>query len=140
MSQITLNLSKELIEAAEREANKIGVPMVISIVDDGGHLVACHRMDDALMVSIELSQNKAWTSVAMKMTTEDLKNVAAVGQDLYGINTSNQGRIVIFGGGIPFFYQGKIIGAVGVSGGAVQEDIQVAEASVSCLRDLIASH
>src|SRR6476661_6086266 len=111
MSHINLTLAKNLIESAEKKANEIKVPMVISIVDEGGNFVACHRMDDALLVSVELAQNKAWTSIAMKMTTENLALVAANGKELYGINTTNNGRVVVFGGGIPLYNNGQIIGA-----------------------------
>jgi uncharacterized protein GlcG (DUF336 family) len=133
MSQITLALSKKLIEAAEKEATKIKVPMVISIVDPGGNLVACHRMDEALLVSVDIAQNKAWTSIAMKMPTEILAQATGSGKELFGINTTNNGRVVIFGGGIPLLENNQIIGAVGVSGGSVKEDIQVAKAAVDML-------
>ncbi|MFE4243362.1 GlcG/HbpS family heme-binding protein [Peribacillus butanolivorans] len=133
MSHINLTLAKNLIESAEKKANEIKVPMVISIVDEGGNFVACHRMDDALLVSVELAQNKAWTSIAMKMTTENLALVAANGKELYGINTTNNGRVVVFGGGIPLYNNGQIIGAVGVSGGSVDEDIHVAQSAVDAL-------
>jgi uncharacterized protein GlcG (DUF336 family) len=135
MSQINLELAKKLIEIAEKEANDIAVPMVISIVDEGGNFIACHRMDDALLVSVDIAQNKAWTSVAMKMPTEDLAQAACVGKELYGINTTNSGRVVVFGGGIPLRENGQIIGAIGVSGGSVKEDIQVAQAAVDMLNN-----
>ncbi|WP_082235340.1 GlcG/HbpS family heme-binding protein [Halobacillus massiliensis] len=131
MDQINLELAKKLIESAENEAEKLGIPMVISIVDEGGNFIACHRMNDALLVSVEIAQNKAWTSVAMKMPTADLAEAAGSGDELYGINTTNNGRIVIFGGGIPLRKKDKIVGAVGVSGGAVEEDIRVAQAAVN---------
>lgn len=136
MSQITLALSKKLIEAAEQEATKINVPMVISIVDSGGNLVACHRMDEALLVSVDIAQNKAWTSIAMKMPTENLAQATGSGKELFGINTTNNGRVVIFGGGIPLLEDNQIIGAIGVSGGSVKEDIQVAKAAVDLLSNL----
>lgn len=133
MSQLTLALAKKLIEAAEKEAANINIPMVISIVDEGGNFMACHRMDDALLVSVDIAQNKAWTSVAMKMPTEELAKATSAGQELFGINTTNNGRVVIFGGGIPLKENNTIIGAVGVSGGSVKEDIQVAKAAVDRL-------
>ncbi|MDQ0220416.1 heme-binding protein [Peribacillus cavernae] len=141
MSQINLELAKRLIESAEKKANEMEVPMVISIVDEGGNFIACHRMDDALLVSVDIAQNKAWTSVAMKMPTSDLAQAAGMGKDLYGINTTNNGRVVVFGGGIPLRKNGQIIGAVGVSGGSVEEDMRVAQAAVDLLDDseLIAS-
>ncbi len=130
MSQITLRAAKTLMESAENEAKRIGVPMVISIVDEGGNLVACHRMDDALLASVDIAQNKAWTAVALKMPTALLAELATPGSELYGIHATNNGRVVVFGGGIPLRRQNKIIGAVGVSGGSVEQDIQVAEAAI----------
>lgn len=129
MASLTLQMAKQLIEQAERKAEEIRVPMVIAIVDAGGHLVACHKMDDALLVSLDIAQNKAWSSVALKLPTADLADVASPGGSLYGIITTNQGKIVIFGGGIPLKMEGQIIGAIGVSGGSVEEDICVAQAA-----------
>jgi uncharacterized protein GlcG (DUF336 family) len=140
MSQINLELAKNLIESAGKEANEIEVPMVISIVDEGGNFIACHRMDDALLISVDISQNKAWTSVAMKMSTADLAQEAGMGKELYGINTTNNGRVVVFGGGIPLRKNGQIIGAVGVSGGSVEEDIRVAQAAVDALNEPVSSN
>ncbi|RID88391.1 heme-binding protein [Peribacillus asahii] len=136
MSQINLELAKKLIESAEKEANEIKVPMVISIVDEGGNFIACHRMDNALLVSVDIAQNKAWTSVAMKMPTADLAQAAGAGKELYGINTTNNGRVVVFGGGIPLWKDGQVIGAVGVSGGSVEQDIQVAQSAVQVFSEL----
>ena len=136
MTKMNLELAKKLIERAEEEANKLNIPMVISIVDESGNFIACHRMDDALLVSVDIAQNKAWTSVAMKMSTEELAQLVGEGKELYGINTTNNGRIVVFGGGIPLWKNGKIIGAIGVSGGSVEEDIQVAQAAVN-MHDMI---
>ncbi|QRG69226.1 GlcG/HbpS family heme-binding protein [Brevibacillus choshinensis] len=130
MSQITLQAAKTLMESAENEAKRMGVPMVICIVDEGGNFVACHRMDNALLASVDIAQNKAWTAVALKMPTALLAELATPGSELYGIHATNNGRIVIFGGGIPLRMQNKIVGAVGVSGGSVEQDIQVAQAAV----------
>ncbi len=128
--KMTLDLAKKLIEAAETEAKKLGVAMVITILDEGGNMVAMHRMDDAWLISIDISQNKAWTSVAAKVPTSILADLTVPGAELYGLNTTNNGRIVIFGGGIPLLKDGKVIGAVGVSGSTVPNDIKVAEAAV----------
>lgn len=130
MSTLNLNFAKKMIESAEDKAKEIGVPMVITIVDGGGNLVASHRMDDALLVSIDISLNKAWTSVALKMPTAQITSLTEPGGELFGINTTNNGRVVLFGGGIPIKQEDKVIGAVGVSGGSVAQDIEVAEAAV----------
>jgi uncharacterized protein GlcG (DUF336 family) len=136
MGKITLELAKGLIEEAEKEAKNLGIAMVITIVDEGGNLVAAHRMNDAWLASIEIAQNKAWTSVALKTATENLANATVPQAELYGLNTTNNGRIVVFGGGIPLVKEGKIIGAIGVSGSTVANDIQVAKAGVIALEEL----
>ncbi|MBZ5751351.1 GlcG/HbpS family heme-binding protein [Metabacillus rhizolycopersici] len=131
MNKINLEIAKEIITGAEEEAKKIGVSMVISVVDEGGNLIAVHRMDDAWLASIDIAQNKAWTSVALKMPTSNLADATVPAAELYGLNTTNNGRLVVFGGGIPLFQEGKVIGAVGVSGSTVPNDVQVAEAAVN---------
>jgi uncharacterized protein GlcG (DUF336 family) len=138
MDELNLELAKKIIEGAEEEAKSIGVQMVISVLDDGGNLIATHRMDDAWLASVDIAQNKAWTSVALKMPTSNLEEATVPKAELYGLNTTNQGRIVIFGGGIPLEANGKVIGSVGVSGGAVSQDVQVAEAAVRVFRDNVA--
>lgn len=135
MSEMNLNLAKKLIDGAEKEAANIDVQMVISIVDAGGNLIATHRMDDAWIASIDIAQNKAWTSVALKMPTADLAEATVPNGELYGLNTTNQGRIVVFGGGYPLEKDGKVVGAVGVSGGAVDQDMQVAQAAVKAFEE-----
>lgn len=135
MSELKLESVKKIIEGAEKEAADIGVQMVISVVDAGGNLIATHRMDDAWIASLDVAQNKAWTSVALKMPTSNLEEAASPNNELYGLNTTNQGRIVVFGGGIPLEKDGQVVGAVGVSGGAVAQDVQVAEAAVKVFED-----
>ncbi len=130
MTKINLEIAKKLIEGAEKEAENLGVNMVISIVDEGGNLIAVHRMDDAWIASIEISQNKAWTSVALKAPTANLADATVPNAELYGLTTTNSGKIVVFGGGIPLVEDGKVVGAVGVSGSAVPNDVKVAEAAV----------
>lgn len=138
MSVLTLGIAKEMIEQAEYEAHQLGVPMVITVVDEGGNFIAGHRMDNALLVSIDIAQNKAWTSVALKMPTAQLAEASVPGAELFGINTTNSGRVVLFGGGIPLCVEGRVVGAVGVSGGSVQEDVQVAEAAIRAFEKMVA--
>ncbi|MEW9676423.1 heme-binding protein [Lentibacillus sp. L22] len=136
MGMVNLDLAKQLIDGAEKEAQKIGVNMVITILDEGGNLIAVHRMDDAWLASIDISQNKAWTSVALKMPTSNLAEATVPNAELYGINTTNNGRIVVFGGGYPLVQDGKVVGAVGVSGSSVEHDCQVAQAAVNVFDSL----
>jgi len=129
-----LDLALKLIEAAKAKAKEIGVPMVIAVVDGGGNLVVQQRMDGALLVSIDISLNKAYTAVAVKIPTNDLAGVTQSGQALFGIHNADGGRIVIFGGGIPLTQNDEIIGGIGVSGGSVEEDVQCAMAGVEKLK------
>ncbi|WP_333908148.1 GlcG/HbpS family heme-binding protein [Salinicoccus roseus] len=110
--------------------------MVISVIDEGGNLVAVHRMDDAWLASIDIAQNKAWTAVALKMPTSNLEEATVPNAELFGLNTTNQGRIVVFGGGIPLEADGKVVGAIGVSGSSVPDDVKVAEAGVEAFKAL----
>lgn len=130
--KINLEKAKKIVEAAKKEAVSIEVPMVISIVDAGGKLITLERMDQALQVSIGLSRQKAYTAVVMRNTTEEVGKLAQPGNELYGIEVSVN-DLVTFGGGIPIFDNEEVIGAIGVSGGAVEEDMQVAKAGISIL-------
>ncbi|WP_085993349.1 GlcG/HbpS family heme-binding protein [Oceanobacillus senegalensis] len=136
MSKLNLEVAKKLIEGAEQESKKLGVNMVISVLDEGGNLIAVHRMDDAWLASVEIAQNKAWTSVALKMPTSNLADATVPKAELYGLNTTNSGRLVVFGGGIPLKQDGKVVGAVGVSGSSVEHDVQVAQAAVNVFESL----
>ncbi|HIS29707.1 MAG TPA: heme-binding protein [Candidatus Avamphibacillus intestinigallinarum] len=128
LTELNLEVAKEIIAASEKEAANIGVRMVISIADAGGNLIATHRMDDAWIASVDIATNKAWTAVALKMPTENLEEETVPSGSLYGLNTTNQGRIVVFGGGIPLEVDGKVVGAIGVSGSTVSDDVKVAKA------------
>jgi uncharacterized protein GlcG (DUF336 family) len=125
---ITLADARRVIEAAEKKAEGIGQPMNIAVVDAGGNLVAHVRMDGAWMGSVDISIKKAWTSRAFDIATEDLSKLAQPGKDFYGIHASNDGRVMIFAGGIPLKRDGQVLGAIGVSGGAGAQDQEVAEA------------
>ena len=136
MSTVNLELAKQLIEGAEKKAEELGISMVISVVDEGGNLVAVHRMDDAWIASVDIAQNKAWTSVALKMPTSNLAEATVPHAELYGLNTTNNGRLVLFGGGIPLVENDRVIGAVGASGSAVENDVKVAQAAVDVFENL----
>ncbi len=126
--ELSLEDAKKIIQDAEAKAKEIGVKMNIAVADVGGNLVAFERMDNAWMGSINIAQSKAFTAVAFNMTTEDLGKESQAGKSLFGIHTTNNGKIVIFGGGIPLTRKGVLVGAIGVSGGAVSQDIEVAKA------------
>lgn len=123
-----------IVRAAEEEAQRIGQPMNVAVVDAGRELKAFSRMDDAWLGSIDISINKAYTAASFKMSTQDLAQEAQPnGGSLYGIHVTNDSRIVIFAGGIPLQSGSEIVGSIGVSGGTVDQDQQVAEAGIKAL-------
>src|SRR3982074_206810 len=126
---ITLNDAKKIIGAAEKKAASIGQPMNIAVADGGGNLVAHVRMDGAWLGSIDISINKAFTARAFNIATKDLAPLAQPGGDFFGIHASNHGRVMIFAGGVPLRRAGKVVGAVGVSGGSGEQDQAVAGAA-----------
>jgi uncharacterized protein GlcG (DUF336 family) len=102
--------------------------MNIAVADGGGNLVAHVRMDNAWIGSIDISINKAWTARAFDLPTRDLASNSQSGDQFFGIHASNHGRVMIFAGGIPLKRDGKVVGAIGVSGGSGEQDHSVAEA------------
>jgi uncharacterized protein GlcG (DUF336 family) len=128
---VTLSAAQAVVEAARAKAEEIGVPMNIAVVDDGNNLTAFARMDGAWLGSIDIAQNKAYTARSFDMSTKDLAPLCQPNQPLFGIHASNQGRLIIFAGGIPLESGDQVVGAIGVSGGSVEEDHQVAEAGVA---------
>ena len=135
--KLKLDFAIKMIKAAEKKAKAIGVPMVVTVVDEGGNLVAQHRMDSALLASINISKNKAYTAVAVKVPTHELAALSQPGQPLFGIHNADGGRIVIFGGGFPLKQGDHVIGGIGVSGGSVEEDVACAKAGLNVLETLI---
>ncbi len=121
-----LATAKQLAAAAEARASELGVPIVFAASDAGGNLMLLHRMEDSLLGSIDIALNKAFTSAAFKLPTDALADQVVPGGSLYGIEQTNGGRVVVFGGGMPVFLDGRIAGAIGVSGGTVAEDMDIA--------------
>jgi uncharacterized protein GlcG (DUF336 family) len=120
---VTLEDAKRMLSAAEAKAASLGIPYNIAVVDAGGHSVAFLRQDGALIGSIDLAIDKAVTARIFDKPTSDLAKLAQSGEALFGIQESNSGKVVIFGGGIPLVFGGNIVGAVGASAGTVEQDI-----------------
>ncbi|MGH3275585.1 MAG: GlcG/HbpS family heme-binding protein [Streptosporangiaceae bacterium] len=127
---VTLSDARRVIESARLSAEAIGVAMNIAVVDEGNNLLAFERMDGAWLGSIDIAQGKAYTARSFNMSTKDLTPLCQPGQALFGIQASNDGRLIIFPGGIPLMKDGNVVGAIGVSGGAVEQDHVVAEGGV----------
>ena len=130
---VSLSAAQQVVEAARKKAEEIDVPMNIAVVDAGNNLTAFARMDGAWLGSIDIAQNKAYTARSFDMSTKDLAPLCQPNQPLFGIHASNQGQLIIFAGGIPLMSGDDVIGAIGVSGGSVEQDHEVAEAGVAAL-------
>ena len=126
---ITLEQSEAIVAACKSEAEAVGQPMNIAVVDSGGNLVAFAAMDDTKLIGEDIAQKKALTAVYFQMDTRDLAPLVQPGQPLYGIEATTGGRLVVFGGGVLLRgADGQVVGGVGVSAGTVDEDHQVAKA------------
>lgn len=116
---LNLSLAKEIAYCVERGAEKIGINVVIAIVNSGGRLMLLEAMDDSLIVSIQAAQDKAYTAAALKMPTDKALKESR-GGSLDGLTNGN--GILLLGGGIPIETDGAVIGAIGVSGGTKEQD------------------
>jgi uncharacterized protein GlcG (DUF336 family) len=125
--------ARRIIAAATKKAEELGQPMNIAVVDAGGNLLAFERMENAWLGSIDIAQKKAFTSRAFDITTQDLGKNSQSGDQFFGIHASNNGKVMIFAGGIPLKHEGEVVGAVGVSGGSGEQDHAVAEAGAAAL-------
>ena len=134
--KMTLRLATALIDRLEREARRRRMRIVAAVSDAAGRPVAIHCMDGAYIGSFDVALNKTYTSVAFQMSTEALGKLAQPGQPLYGVQFTNGGKIVIFGGGEPLFAGETMIGALGVSGGTAEQDTALAAYGKSILKEV----
>jgi len=134
--KITYPVACILGTIAESKAWDMSVPMAIALMDREGTLLFFGRMDGALPASTEIAISKAYTSVIFRMATHELGKLAQPDGELYGVQHTHNGRIVLFGGGLPLQVNGHVVGAIGISGGSVNEDIQVAEHVVKALEEM----
>ena len=126
---ITSEKAHRVIAAGEAKAKENGQPMNIAVGGAGTNLKAFTRMDGAWLGSIDIAITKAFTAKAFDLSTKELGENSQPGDQFYGIDVSNHGRVMIFAGGVPLKVDGKIVGAVGVSGGSGGQDQAVAQAA-----------
>lgn len=133
---LTQSLALKMLEAVTNKADELGIRINAAVVDDGGNLKAFIRMDEAALLSSSIAQNKAYTAAAFGKSTEEwypmIKEEPAL---LTGIVHTD--RLVVFGGGVPLIYNGKIVGGVGVSGGSADEDVQCATAGLQVFEEYV---
>lgn len=133
MPGLNLADARRMLDAGLAEADRIGQPMNVAILDAGGHLVAFARQDGAIRASIDIAQRKAMTSILMEAPTAALMSLVQPGAELYGLEQT-AGGMVVFGGGVPVHRDGELVGAVGVSAGSAEQDVQVAEAAAAAIK------
>ncbi len=137
MTSMTLGLAVRLIERIEEKAAEWNMRVVTAVSDASGRPVAVHCMDGAYPGSFDVALNKTYTSIAFQMSTARLGELSLPGESLYGIQFTNGGRIVIFGGGEVLRHKGVIIGALGVSGGSAKQDTDLAAYGKSIFEEVI---
>ena len=125
--EITLSAAESIIKRVFAAAEEMNVRAVAAVADAGANIVAVLRMDGAYSASYDIACSKAYTSASLKMPTEQLSTLAAPGGALYGIQHTNGGKIVIFGGGEPLYCGGEVVGSLGVSGGTLEQDTALAK-------------
>ncbi len=126
-SNVTLEQALWLAEQVKQKARELGVKAVVAVADNAGHPILVQSMDGAYIASYDVALNKSFTVVSLKMSTSTLKPLAQPGGSLYGIQFTNGGKIVIFGGGEPLVGKsGEIVGGLGVSGGSEEQDTALA--------------
>lgn len=135
--RITLDGAKRLIDKIEQEAKRRGKNAVIAVCGPDGNPVAVHVMDGAFLVSFDVATKKAYTAVAVKMSTKELAVLAQPGGTFFGVDKMDNGKIVIFGGGVPLKVGDTIIGGLGISGGTGEEDHSLAEYGLSILNEVL---
>lgn len=140
--RLSLEDALPLLEAGRTESERIGVAETLCIADDGGHLIALHRMTGARLTGVEIAIAKAFTAAGHRRAThlfnEPPNGPALPGNEAFGINLMHPGRFAIFVGGFPLVYQNEVVGAIGVSGGNGSQDKAVGAAMLAAFEQLVA--
>jgi uncharacterized protein GlcG (DUF336 family) len=134
--KITYPVARILGTIAESKASDLALPMAIALMDGEGGLLFFGRMDGTLPASTEIAISKAYTAAVLRMATDEVGKLAQPGGELYGIQHTHNGKIVLFGGGLPLQLNGQFVGGIGISGGSVNEDVRVAENVVNALEKM----
>ena len=134
---MSLTLAVKLIEAVEEKATEMGLAVVVAVSDASGRPIAVHCMDGAYHGSFDVAINKTFTSTAFQMSTAKLADLCRPGESLYGLQFSNDGKVMILGGGEPLMIGNTMIGALGVSGASAEDDSYLAAFGAAALKEVI---
>jgi uncharacterized protein GlcG (DUF336 family) len=133
--ELTEEICEALAQVGKAKSREIGVGMTLTIADESGNIRYMQRFGDAILPSIEISRNKAYTSAVLRQSTAEFGKIAQVDGSAFGINVTNN-KLIIFGGGFPLVVEGKTIGGLGISGGSVAEDELVCESVLAKFAEL----
>ncbi|WP_454944600.1 heme-binding protein [Fusobacterium hwasookii] len=133
-NNLSLEKARKIIRAGEKKAKEMNLSAVFAVVNSEGNLIIEERMDNAILVSVEVAYKKAYTAAALKLNTQDLTALVQPGAMFYGLQSDP--KYIVFGGGMLLKVDGKIVGAIGVSGGSAQEDIEIAKACVEAFETI----
>lgn len=141
--KLELREARHMVEAAIREAGRIGVLETVCVVDDGGYPIALDRMDGARITGPQIAWNKAFTAAGHKRSTHLFNQApngpALPGNEAFGIQWSFEGKFAVFVGGFPIVVNGAVVGGVGLSGGNGEQDTACGLAALRALRELLGS-
>lgn len=138
--RITLEDALDIIRAAEDRARQIGVAETLCVCDEGGNVVALHRMTDARITGVEIAMAKAYTAAGHRRATHLFNQPggpALPGGEAFGIQMMHPGKFAIFVGGFPLEVKGRVVGGIGVSGGNGEQDVAVGQAALVAFEDLV---
>lgn len=131
---LSLEKARKIIRAGQKKAKEMNLAAVFAVVNSEGNLIIEERMDNSILVSVEVAYKKAYTAAALKLNTADLTPLVQPGAMFYGLQSDP--KYIVFGGGMLLKIDGKIVGAVGVSGGSAQEDMEIAKACVDAFETI----
>lgn len=132
--KITLDLAKRLIDSAIKQARDMNNLCSVAIVDENGWLIALHRMDGAVIPTVDIARDKAWTAAAFRRPSSEIAKFGNPSQPGFGLNKENwNGRLTTVAGGLPIKDGDEVIGGIGVSGGTPKQDVAVCQAAIAAL-------
>ena len=131
LKRLDLDDANAIVAAARAKAEEIGVPVCIAVTDESGNLIAFGRMDDSKPTSVGLAIDKGYSAAGVKKGTHVLGEVSQPGAPAYGLSSTLGGRMVVLTGGLPVLLDGQVVGAIGVSSGTPDQDLEIAEAGVN---------
>lgn len=126
ISELNLDTARKLADTAVKKALEINVNVAVAVMDRHGNMILLYRMDNSVLAAVEVAEKKAYTSTALRIPSSDVLN-----SGFDKLVETLEGKIAAFGGGIPIKINGKMAGALGISGGSAKEDVEIAEYAIN---------